>query len=446
MNHDERDDRLGAALRQLPVPDHAPDFWDDLAGRLSDDAPGPVVRLDPGRRERRRLWVPVGAAAAVVVALLGAGLVLRDEDNPGGRVATADRPGEGAVAPAPAMLTATYTVQGAPEMGRESRFRFTTATDGSFRWTGDAAATQDLTYDMAYDAAAHRAVGLSDRKPDAGPSAFVTTDIPPGGPDQGIGALEPLGPIPDFVASLARAGDERVTEADHAATGRSVWRYDGPLVEDRLGDGPDQMLAEVDQETGVLLTLKARARGAAFRELEATSVETADRIDRSRFQIDIPAGVETSSVSVGFRPTTLEDARAEMPYQVPVPEDIPDGFRLVAVAVNRDRPSVTGAEGMNPPVADIVALRWEQGFQSFTVTLRPVSGQEWNDPFGSEGMVYRTVPLPEKSSGPFTVRGALVVDPPARPHLWGIADDLVVTADGDLSPDELLRLAESLRA
>ena len=40
----------------------------------------------------------------------------------------------------------------------------------------------------------------------------------------------------------------------------------------------------------------------------------------------------------------------------------------------------------------------------------------------------------------------LVVDPPARPHLWGIADDLVVTADGDLSPDELLRLAESLRA
>jgi hypothetical protein len=38
-----------------------------------------------------------------------------------------------------------------------------------------------------------------------------------------------------------------------------------------------------------------------------------------------------------------------------VPGAIPDGFRLEAVAVNRDRPSMTGAEEMNlPPVADIV--------------------------------------------------------------------------------------------
>jgi hypothetical protein len=299
---------------------------------------------------------------------------------------------------------------------------------------------------MAYDAAAHRAVGISDRKPDGGPAAYITTDIPPGGPDMGIGALEPPGSLADFVVSLARAGDRRVYEDENAATGRPVWRYGGPLVEDRLGDGPDQVVAEVDRATGVLLALRSSAQGQTFRVLAATSVETADRIDRSRFQIEIPASTETSTVSMGFRPSSLEDARAQMPFDVLVPEDIPDGFDLVAVAVNRDKPSMTGAEGMNPPVADIVALRWQKGFESFTVTLRPVSGQEWNDPFGQEGMVYDKTPLRAELPGRPALEGDLVVDPPARPHLWGITGDIVVTADGDLTVGEFVRLAESLRS
>jgi hypothetical protein len=404
-----------------------------------------VVRLDPGGRERRRRFLPLCAAAAVIVALLGAGLVLRDEDKPGDQVATSDRPGDAAGTPDPAMVTVTYVVRGGPEMDQNGKFHFTTASDGSFRWTGDAGTTQDQAHDMAYDAAAHRAVGISEQQPDGVLTAFITTDIPPGGPDQGIGALEPLGAVPDFVVSLARAGDRRVTEADHAATRRPVWRYDGPLVEDRLGDGPDHLVAAVDQKTGVLLTLRSSAQGAPVRELEATSVETADRIDRSRFRIDIPAGAETSTVSRGFRPSSLEDVRAQMPYDVPVPEDIPDGFDLVAVAVNRDQPSMTGPEGMNPAVADIVVVRWQKGFQSFTVTLRPVSGQEWDDPFGAEGMVYETDPVRAEVPGRPALAGELVVDPPARPHLWGITGDIVVTADGDLSFDEFLRLAESFR-
>jgi hypothetical protein len=39
--------------------------------------------------------------------------------------------------------------------------------------------------------------------------------------------------------------------------------------------------------------------------------------------------------------------------------------------------------------------------------------------------------------------GGLVVDPPARPHLWGVTGDLVVTVDGDLGPAELRRVGGS---
>ncbi len=43
----ERDDALGAALRGLPVPDHAPGFWDELERRLAEDDPGPGPRRPP---------------------------------------------------------------------------------------------------------------------------------------------------------------------------------------------------------------------------------------------------------------------------------------------------------------------------------------------------------------------------------------------------------------
>jgi hypothetical protein len=253
---------------------------------------------------------------------------------------------------------------------------------------------------------------------------------------------EPLA-LGDYVVSLARAGDKRVTEADHGTTGRPVWRYDGPLVEDRLGDGPDAVVAEVDRATGILLDLQEQAKGRIFRQLLALSVETSDQVDRSRFHIDVPASAKQSSFSDGFEPSTVEEASAAMPYPVLVPEEVPKGYRLAAVAVDRNVPSLTGAEGMNPPVADIVVFSWRQGFQAFNVTLR--SGRAWDDPFGAEGMVYDRTPVRLNLVGTSPLVGAVVVDPPARPHLWGITDPVVVTIDGDLSAGELRQVAGSLR-
>lgn len=446
MNDNERDEALGAALRQLPVPDHEPGFWDDLAGRLGGETGTTVTSLDQQRhrRPRRRTLVPLGAVAAVVVALLGVSLVASGDNKPGNQVATADRPGEGDGAAAPAMVTAAYTVRGAPEQSHEIRYQLTVADDGSFRWTSEGPAGEDGLKDLAYDAAAGRAVEIGELA-DGRVTAYVTTDVPAGGPDRGIRVAEPL-VLADYVVSLARAGDKRVTEAAHGATGRPVWRYDGPRVEDRLGEGPDSVVAEIDRDTGVALEVREKAKGQIFRQLSALTVETSDELDRSRFQIRIPASAKTSEFSRGFRPTTLDQARAAMPYPVLVPDDLPDGFQLDAVAINKDTPSGTGAEGMNPPVADIVVLAWRKGFLSVTVTLRPTSDQEWSDPFGAEGMVFASTPVRTELAGRPPLGGELVVDPPARSHLWGLTGDIVVTADGDLTAAEFLSLAESLRS
>ncbi len=434
-----RDERLGAALRTLPVPDHEPGFWDDLAGRLTDAATTPVTPLDQRRRDHRRRFVPLGAAAAVMAALLGTGLLL--DDNDAGRQVVADRPATNAAAPA--MLTATYALRGAPEKSLEVRYRFAAADDGSFRWTVEDGAPEGGVRDVAYDAAARRAVEISEFEPGR-LAAYVTTDVPPGGPDLGILVPDPVR-LGDYVVSLARAGDKRVTVADHGTSDRPVWRYDGPVVEDRLSEGPDAAVAEVDRATGVLLNLQEKAKGRIFRRLLALSVETSDRVDRSRFQIDVPPGAQQSSFSRGFEASTLEEATVAMPYPVLVPEEVPEGYRLAAVAIDRDVPSPTGAEGMNPPATNIAALSWRKGFSSFTVTLRAVAGQPWDDPFGAEGMVYDSTPIRLSLEGTSPLVGALVVDPPARPHLWGISDPVVVTIDGDLSAGELRQVAASLQ-
>jgi len=42
------------------------------------------------------------------------------------------------------------------------------------------------------------------------------------------------------------------------------------------------------------------------------------------------------------------------------------------------------------------------------------------------------------------VEANLLVVPRNTPHIWALADELVVTVSGDLSRDELVRVAESL--
>ena len=77
MNEPHRDPTVARALDRLPVPDHAPDFWDTLDARL-DEADG-ITHLRP--RPRRRQLTPLLAAAAAMILVLGVALVMVDQDD-----------------------------------------------------------------------------------------------------------------------------------------------------------------------------------------------------------------------------------------------------------------------------------------------------------------------------------------------------------------------------
>ncbi len=87
MTRDEqRDDRLGAALRELRVPEHAPGFASALRARL-DEEPAPASAPDAARPRGRRLRIPrlaLGGVLATALAVLVAAFLLLTP-NDGGR-------------------------------------------------------------------------------------------------------------------------------------------------------------------------------------------------------------------------------------------------------------------------------------------------------------------------------------------------------------------------
>jgi hypothetical protein len=478
---DDRDDDLGAALSRLPVPDHGPAFWADLDRRIQGEPtvqttesgelhlppvtqsgpelPRPsdtteAVSLDERRArraERRsgrrfpRGLTSAAAAVALVVAAAGAVAVVTQDGSSDKQVRTADRPATGPTNPAPgvpaapAEFSATYTFT---EGTQDTIWSFSLARDGSYRWTAEDG-SEDSALDMSNGVG--RSVFVYGPN-STSPNWSVNTNVPPGwGATPG-----PLHDMGAYVVSLARAGDPRITTSTVA--GRAAWHFDGPTVQDRNGgnDAPDHRVADVDQAGGVLLTLTESSNGRIVRRLTATEVTVSDQIDRARYRLEPPAGARKSEFSSGFAARSLDQAAAEVPYDLLVPGFVPDGFTLDwspgAVTVNRDVATPTGVEGSNAPTKPVTAMTWRLGAQKFTVELRPSNNlPDWGDPFGAEGMVADAQPVRIELPGRPALEGTVVVDGPLIPHLWGISGDVVVTVSGDLSRDELQQVAASLR-
>ena len=481
----ERDDELGAALSGLSVPDHGPTFWADLDHRLQGDdtvhqtesatEAGPAdptletvssgtVSLEDrrARRAARRGARPsrfvgtAAAAVALVVAVAGAVTISRRGDD-GTDIRAADRPAATtgttrsgpAAAPAPPEFSATYDGiegQDGPD-GCCSTYRLTVARDGSFRWT-----SADGGTDAAYDATTGKHTEIVSRGAGASkahPNAFAATGVPVGGPFRGVALPDPMSPIADFVTALGRSGDPRITASTVA--GRAAWHYDGPIAQDRLGgDGaPNHVVADVDQVSGVLLQLTKRINDTVITRFTASDVTTADQIDRSRYQLTPPPGARTQPVTIGNEFKSLDETARLVSYDLLVPGWVPADFTLDSVnsvAIDRTIGAPTGPEGVNAPAKPVVTMTWRRGAETFTVTLRPSEGHpDWNDPLGREGLVLDAQAVHIPLEGRAALDGAVAVDAPVEPHLWGVTDDIVVTVSGDLPRAELERVASSLQ-
>jgi outer membrane lipoprotein-sorting protein len=454
-----RDDELGAALRELEVPEHRPSFHAELHRRLADErfARAAVEGRSPRVRPMRLRWgLRVAILVAVVAVVVVAIGIPRTERTPriaGPEVATAAEIKAQVQAALAAMRNLSGTVvSDGPEAGDEQRFRFTLATEGDFRLIGPTA--EEV---IAYDAS--RGVTRSvQRSESAGGDTFfyaVRRGVAPGRPDLGA----PTWTIPDefgaFVRALLAAEDPRVREIVYQA--RPAWRLDIDVVPNAIvpDSSADHLEITVDRETGIPVRVLETNDGAFWREIRIEDLVVNADLPPDTFRLEFPPGAEVLQSDDGFRRVELDEVAGIVGYAPLVPAWIPDGYELAEVAVAREA-AATGSEAANPSSRMVVSLSYRRGLDQFLVTTRlarvRAEGEPelpltklWGDPLASgEGILDRSERLTIRQGALEGEEAELVLSPRGIPHLWTLTDALVVTVGGDLSRAELVQVTESL--
>lgn len=456
-----RDQELGLALLALEVPEHRPGFYADLHRRLGQERVArraDVRRRVIARRSRLRWGVRLAFAAAVAAAIwLVAGL---PEDAPDIvvpqeataaeiqlRVRTAFAGAE--------TLTGELVVRGRSyekAYGWEEpvRWRFALTAAGDLRLRG-----LTLRDNLAYDArrGVQRTLNPSASMRGEGPLfAAKRTGVAPGPPDPGPTDDHLQRDFGAFVGALLAADDPAVAETTY--DGRAAWRLDVRAQVNKLV--PEEFASDgfsiwVDKETGIPVRVEEKRGERVLNELRIEKLAVDEPLSRETFALRFPQGTEVMRSDEGFRRVELGEVAPVVGYEPLVPTWLPEGFELAEVAVAPGVTVPTGAEAGNPVSTDVVSLAYRRGFERFLVTTRlrhvPGFADTWGDPLATgEGIRERPEPVVLERGALSGVEANLLIVPRNTPHIWALADELVVTVSGDLSRDQLVRVAESLAA
>lgn len=409
-----RDAVLARELAALPVPEHRLGFHEELRGRLT------------ARPARRRLlpFAAAGAlAAAAAAAALAVGLGTSAETATAAEVRRAVERALGSAG----TLTGTLAVR---VPGGETRWSVVLDARGNFRmrWVDQPAV---LAYSVA---------DRVERISDAG--LFTErSGVAPGPPDSQSAAREVRAGLGSVVRALERSGG---AVRDVTYRGRPAWLLSAPTQ-----NSGERRETTVDRELG-LPVRDVLVRDGVVRfewRLDAPRIRRS-LPDPSLFVLAARPGQERVRYDAGFRRAPLASVADAVGYPPLVPSRLPDGFRLDDVAYARSSRPTGNEQHQNPPSTDVVSLAYRRGLETLVVTTRRVGRDRsaWTDPV-SPGDLSRAPEVARLDSGPLAgQRVELVVDPNAPLHLWGIAGGLVVTVTGDLTRDELVEVAASLRA
>ncbi|HEY1317178.1 MAG TPA: hypothetical protein VGF10_08180 [Gaiella sp.] len=428
-----RDPELGTALRELDVPDHSAAFFADLERQLA---------AEPARRPTRRLrlrWgfriAAVAASVGVVAAVVGWPRAERTQ------LASAAVVKERVRASLDTLRTLSgVIVTSGPRADDERRFRFALDAKGDFRLDGPAPGEV-----ITYDAAAGVARSAQHSASMGGDAIFYAErrGIAPGPPEQG----PPSWILPDalgaYVRALLASGDPRVEEVVYE--GRPAWRVEVDTVPNAMVPAlsGDRLEITVDRQSGIPVRVVESRAGAMLHELRIEQLKVDEPVEANAFTFSFPPGSEVIRSDEGFRRVSLAAVTGTVGYTPLVPSAVPDGYELAEVAVATDA-GPTGTEAGNPPSRKVVSLAYRRGLDRFVVTTRLAGSAAWSDPLASgEGYVDHPEHVTLETG---VLRDAQVVlSPHGVPHLWAVANGLVVTIAGDLSRAELVTLARSLR-
>ena len=466
------DDQLGRELRESPMPAHAPDHFERIRERMREAAgsdgrpPAPQVRgrarrvPPPAPRRRRGIrFAAAGAVAAAVVAAVAvswAGVPGIQPSTPA--PATADTVLQH-VETALANLTSISgdvveygTARGRPFSRRVGSFTFTSR--GDYRIVQR---SHNVAY--TYDAAkrvAHRYVYRD------GKALFseAARDLPDPGPFFGpwMGASQVLD---RSVAAYARAViaelDPDVPVTPVTWEGRTAWSITVP--EPLAGGGSDGTARiVVDAQSGYPLAVEHWTSEGDVSGTRIENVQVGGETPRSEFTLDDEVQEKLLPMSERFRRMSLRQAaalgdRATTEFTPYTASWAPAGYRLSGVtgAVNgaylgQYRPVKAGEVG-----SLTVVLTYRRGFDRFCIVSRWRSDNPpgSDDPFDENSVALsESTPVHIASGSLNGATASIVLGLPDWPHLFvstGAGNRVSVSVAGDLTRDELARIAGSLR-
>jgi hypothetical protein len=447
-----RDERLGAFLRELETPEHRPSFHAELERLLAAEAAGrrPVRRPRPRLRWGLRV-AAVAAAAAVAVVTID---LVRSTESPGPGV----QPASAAEIQAHVRtaLANMQTLRGEllargrsyeNAYGWDSRrWTFLLTERGDFKQTG-VSHEENLSYNARRGV--QRTLNTSESLGTDDLFAHVRRGIAPGPPDSYPAESILMTDFGALVRAFLAADDPSVAETEYE--GRPAWRLDVAAQVNRIVPefSGDEFSIWVDQETGIPVKVVERKNGRTLDELRIDELTVNAGLEPGALAVRFPPGVEVTRSNDRFQRTSLARVQSIVGYAPLLPGWVPEGFELAEVAALPGTGVPTGAEAGNPPSTDVISLSFRRGFDQLIITTRlrnvPDYPQEWADPLATgEGIVDQPEQV-ELGRGVLSgVEANVLVVPRNTPHLWALTDDLVVTVSGDLSREELIRVAESL--
>ena len=448
-----RDELLGRALQELEAPEHRPDFYAQLHYRLAEER---ALRLADARRRRRsrqlRLrWTLRATAVAVLAAVTVVVGLPRTATGPEQATAAEVKARVAAALASAQTLSGELVLHGASYRNaygwaKPKRWSFAMTARGDLRLT-----EADGPNDLAYDAKDGIERSLNTSASLGGDTVFAAErrGVAPGPPDPGPSDSFLSRDFGSVVRALLAAKDPRVTESVY--DGRSAWRLEiavepNAIVPELSGDG---FVVTIDQETGFPLRIVEQKSGRPLDEIRLEELEVDPKLGPDAFRITFPGGAEVNRTDHGFRRVGLKEVESIVGYEPLVPARVPRGYELAEVAVAKKAPQ-TGAEGGNPRSRNVVSLSFRRGLDRFVVTtrLRRVRDfdADWSDPLAT-GEGFRDEPenIALVEGALAGVQAKLLIVPRNMPHIWALTDDLVVTVAGDLSRQELIQVAQSLR-
>jgi hypothetical protein len=471
VSRDRWEEELGRELRESPLPAHAPDHFARIRERVrglggSDRRPATPYRARarqaPPAPPRPRRGIRLAAVAAVAAAVVAA-VAVTWTGVPGiQRAEPAAATADTVLARVQRALENLGSISGDVVEYGSARGRPFSRHVGSFTFTagGDyriEQAGQGITY--TYDAEKRVARRYVFRDGEALYSE-TARDLPDPGPFFGpwMGASQVLD---RSVAAYARAViaelDPDVPVTPVTWEGRTAWSVTVP--EPLSGGGSDGTARiVVDAQSGYPLAVEHWGGDGEVSGTRIENVRVGGAVPRSRFTLSVDVRDKLLPMSERFRRLSLRQAaalggRATSSFTPFTAAWVPRGYRLSGVTG-----AVNGAFlGAYRPVGEgevgslTVVLTYRRGFDRFCVVSRwrhdnpPGS----DDPFDENSVAlaeYTRVPLTSGSLRGETAR--VVLGLPDWPHLYvstGSDRRVSVSVAGDLTRDELARIAGSLR-